>query len=104
MESAPFGEFFSAFRAGDGDFPLPPGNTHRLMAAGAGIVAMLPVQQPEESGVFLISAVGLPGKTAGNDPNHNDIGQDRQQKSQQGPGQKQRYQCQNHTGPQQKPV
>ena len=61
-------EFFFALGAGDADLALSPGNSHLLAAAGAVVVAVLPVGQllfPQQKPVvFLIPLIGVPGEGA----------------------------------------
>lgn len=63
-----FHEFFFTLGAGDADLALSPGNSHLLAAAGAVVIAMLPVGQllfPQQKPVvFLIPLIGVPGEGA----------------------------------------
>ena len=79
MLSALFNEFFFALGAGDGDLSLASGYTHRLAAAGAIEILMLPIldplQQLQEFPVLLISLVGVAGEAAEQRPEHQTVGQ-----------------------------
>ena len=67
-----FDKFLLALGTGDGDFSLSPGDPHRLPAAGAIKVLMLPVLQPlqeaEVGPVFFVALVGVPGEHAQDRP------------------------------------
>ena len=88
-----------AFRAGDGDFSLPPGDTNHLTALGAVVIAVLPVLQAvkklQEFAVFLIPLVGIAGKGAEHSPEHTDIGQGRKDQGGEGGADDQRNQAEN---------
>ena len=84
VKSSLFNEFLFAFGAGDGDFSLSPGYSNRLAAPGTVKIPMLPVFDPLHKfqilPIFLIPLVGVPGKHPENRPNHQSIGQNRDNK------------------------
>ena len=74
-------KFFPALGAGDGNFSLMAGNTHRLMTPGAVEMPMLfilqPFQKPQILPVFLVALVGVPGQAAENGPDHQAVAEDK---------------------------
>ena len=76
-------ELLPASGAGDGDFPLPTGDTDGLAALGAIEIAVVAVLQAVENQqklpVFLVALVGIPGKRPEDGPNHQRIAQDQEE-------------------------
>ena len=87
-------KFFLAFGAGDGDFSLSPGDTHRLAAAGTVEILMFPVFQPVQPSqiplIFLIPLIGVPGEHSKNGKDHQTVRYQRQDQTSQRPPQKKR--------------
>ena len=75
-------KLFFALGAGDGDFALTPGHSHRLAAAGAVKISVFlilpPLDQPQVLPVLLVPLIGIPGKTPKNRPKHQSVGASRQ--------------------------
>ena len=71
-------EFFLALGAGDGDFSFALRDPHRLAAAGAVKIAVVPVlepvQQHQKSAIFLVTLVGVPGEGAEHGPEPEAVG------------------------------
>ena len=71
-------EFFFTLGAGDGNLPFSPGDPHRLAAAGTFIIPVLPVlqlfQKSQIPAIFLVTLVGIPGKSTENSPKHKRVG------------------------------
>ena len=76
-------EALFALGAGDGNLALSPGNPDHLTALGAVVITVLPILQPikklEELPVLLIALVGIAGEAAVQRPDHQTIGNSRQQ-------------------------
>ena len=90
-----------AFRAGDGDFSLTPWDTNLLTALGTIVIAVLPVFAPVQKGqkfpIFLITAVGVPGKAAKQRPKHKAVGANGQKQLSQRVGNKHSHHAENQT-------
>ena len=75
-------ELFFALGAGDGDLTLALGHTYRLAAAGTIKIPVLPVLDSLQEGqilpIFLVTLVGVPGEAAEDGPEHQAIGNRRQ--------------------------
>ena len=72
-----FNKLLFAFGAGDGDFPLSPGNSYLLTAPGAVIIPVLPIfytlQHLQIFPVFLIPLIGIAGHHPANRPDHQSV-------------------------------
>lgn len=75
-------KFFLTLGAGNRNFALAPGHTHRLLAARTLEIPMVPVldlfQKLQILPVFPIALIGVPGKAAEDRPTHQNIGDHRQ--------------------------
>jgi len=73
-------ELLIAPGAGDGNLALAPGDTNGLVALGAVKVPVLAILDPltdlQETPVFLIAGIDIPGKTAANGPDHQAVADD----------------------------
>ena len=95
---------FPTLGAGNGDFTLSPGDTHRLAALGAIKVPVIPVldpvQQLQEFPVFLVALIGVPGEDPENGPAHQGVVADHEDQFDYRRGDKQTDQHQNDRSPQ----
>ena len=103
-----FDKFFLALGAGDGDLTLAPGDPHLLTAAGAIEVAVIPVldliQQHEETAVFPVALVGVPGKRPEDRPEHQRVGCGGERQVHPGIADEQAQDAQHHAGAQDRSI